>query len=84
VIGQRRQDDGTEPKRRPSAPASPPTSKMIAFAQRLARDKKAALPPDYDKDFDICRRFLDQNLAHFIREAVRRQVMGSDEAAGSA
>jgi hypothetical protein len=23
-------------------------------------------------------------LAHFIREAVRRQVMGSDEAAGSA
>jgi DNA-binding transcriptional LysR family regulator len=27
---------------------------------------------------------LEQELAHFIREAVRRQVMGSDEAAGSA
>lgn len=62
VIGQRRQDDGTEPKQRPSARASPPTSKMVAFAQRLAKDKKAALPPGYDKDFDICRRFLDQNV----------------------
>jgi hypothetical protein len=36
--------------------------KMIAFAQRLAKDKKAALPPGYDKDFDICRRFLAQNV----------------------
>ena len=61
VIGQRRQDDGTEPKQRPSARASPPTSKMVAFAQRLAKDKKAALPPGYDKDFEICRRFLDQH-----------------------
>jgi DNA topoisomerase III len=62
VIGQRRQDDGTEPKQRPSTRASPPTSKMVAFAQRLAKDKKAALPPGYDTDFDICRRFLDQNV----------------------
>ena len=61
VIGQRRQDNSTEPKQRPSARASPPTSKMVAFAQRLAKDKKAALPPGYDKDFEICRRFLDQH-----------------------
>jgi hypothetical protein len=34
---------------------------MVAFAQRLAKAKKAALPPGCDKDFDICRRFLDQH-----------------------
>ena len=61
MIGQRRQDHGAEPEQRPSARASPPTSKMVAFAQRLAKDKKAALPPGYDKDFEICRRFLDQH-----------------------
>jgi DNA topoisomerase III len=60
VIGQRRQDHGAEPKQRTSARASPPTTKMVAFAQRLAKDKKAKLPPGYDKDFEICRRFLDQ------------------------
>jgi DNA topoisomerase-3 len=27
----------------------------------LARDKRATLPSGYDKDFDICRRFLDQH-----------------------
>jgi len=34
---------------------------MVAFAERLARDKRAALPSGYDKDFDICCRFLDQH-----------------------
>jgi DNA topoisomerase III len=61
VIDQRKQDDGAASKPRPSPRASPPTSKMVAFAQRLAKDKKAALPPGYDKDFEICRRFLDQH-----------------------
>ncbi len=61
VIGQRRQGHGAQPEQRPSALASPPTSKMVAFAKRLANDKKAALPPGYDKDFEICRRFLDQH-----------------------
>ena len=60
-MGERRQDDGPEPKRPASARPSPPTSRMVAFAQRLAKDKKAALPSGYDKDFDICRRFLDQH-----------------------
>lgn len=40
---------------------APPTERMVAFARRLANDRKAELPPGYDKDFDICRRFLDQN-----------------------
>ena len=56
-----------ERDRRDSAPAvspsaKPPTEKMVAFAQRLARDKSVKLPRGYDSDFEICRRFLDQNL----------------------
>jgi hypothetical protein len=34
---------------------------MVAFAERLARDKKATLPSGYARDFEICRRFLDQH-----------------------
>jgi DNA topoisomerase III len=37
-----------------------PTSKMIAYAQMLARSRKAALPEGYQHDFDACRRFLDE------------------------
>ncbi|MEQ1695634.1 MAG: hypothetical protein ABL901_07315 [Hyphomicrobiaceae bacterium] len=48
--------------RPPSQSAKPPTEKMVAFAQRLAKDKSASLPRGYDSDFEICRRFLDQNL----------------------
>ena len=49
-----------EPRPAP-AKASPPTEKMVAFAKRLATDKKAALPAGFDRDFEICRRFLDQH-----------------------
>lgn len=38
-----------------------PTSKMIAYAQMLARSRKAALPEGYQRDFDACRRFLDEH-----------------------
>jgi hypothetical protein len=34
---------------------------MVAFAERLAKNKRATLPSGYDKDFDICRRFIDQH-----------------------
>jgi hypothetical protein len=34
---------------------------MVAFAERLAEDKRMTLPSGYDKDFDICRHFLDQH-----------------------
>ena len=43
--------------------AKPPTERLVAFAQRLAKDKKAQLPRGYDKDFEICRKFLDQHAA---------------------
>lgn len=44
-----------------AAPSSPPTARMVAFAERLAQDKRAKLPPGYDRDFGVCRRFLDQH-----------------------
>ena len=40
----------------------PPTERMVAFARRLAADKQAKLPPGFDTDFEICRRFLDQSV----------------------
>ena len=58
--GDRRQDASGKPGRPSSARSTPPTSRMVAFAERLAKDKRAALPTGYDKDFEICRRFLDQ------------------------
>ena len=42
--------------------AKPPTERMVAFARRLAADKKAKLPLGFDTDFEICRRFLDQSV----------------------
>jgi hypothetical protein len=60
-LGERRQDGRRELKRPASGRPSPPTTRMVAFAERLARDKRATLPSGYDKDFDICRRFLDQH-----------------------
>lgn len=56
--GGRRQGVPVRPR---SARPTPPTSKMVAFAERLAKEKRAALPSGYDKDFEICRRFLDQH-----------------------
>jgi DNA topoisomerase III len=58
---ERKQDGHPEPKRPTSGRPTPPTSRMVAFAERLARDKRATLASGYDKDFDICRRFLDQH-----------------------
>jgi DNA topoisomerase III len=49
-----------EPTARPSAP---PTPKMIAFAERVAKDKNAKLPKGYDRDFQLCRQFLDQHAS---------------------
>ena len=60
-MGERRQDGSLEPKRPTSGQPTPPTSRMVAFAERLAKNKRATLPSGYDKDFDICRRFLDQH-----------------------
>ncbi|MDR3514888.1 MAG: DNA topoisomerase [Azospirillaceae bacterium] len=37
-----------------------PTPRMLAFALALARQRGVALPPGLDRDFALCRRFLDQ------------------------
>jgi DNA topoisomerase III len=37
-----------------------PTARMVAYAEKLAKMKKLPLPPCYAKDFQACRRFLDQ------------------------
>src|SRR5262245_60222794 len=38
-----------------AAPSSPPTARMVAFAKKLAREKRVGLPAGYAKDFEICR-----------------------------
>jgi len=48
-------DDADEP--RPTAP----TAKMVAYAQSLARGKNVALPEGYERDFKVCRLFLDEH-----------------------
>jgi DNA topoisomerase III len=34
---------------------------MVSYAQKLAKMKGVSLPADYDRDFQACRRFLDQH-----------------------
>lgn len=53
----RPRDPGTAPFRS----SAPPTEKMVAFAQRLAKDKNTKLPAGYERDFEVCRKFLDQH-----------------------
>jgi DNA topoisomerase-3 len=44
-----------------AARSKAPTAKMVAYAQSLARSKKATLPEGYQQDFHACRRFLDEH-----------------------
>jgi len=60
-MGERRHDGRPEPKLPTSGRPTPPTTRMVAFAERFAKDKRVSLPSGYSKDFDICRRFLDQH-----------------------
>jgi DNA topoisomerase III len=41
--------------------STPPTARMIGYAEKLAKSKGVALPSGYDRDFQACRRFLDQH-----------------------
>jgi DNA topoisomerase-3 len=54
-----------DPEALSSTPAAPksavPTVRMVAYAQKLAKTKNVVLPPGYDRDFQACRRFLDQH-----------------------
>jgi DNA topoisomerase-3 len=56
--------------RQPAAPVSgnspptrspAPTPRMIGYAEKLAKSKGVPLPAGYDRDFQACRRFLDQH-----------------------
>jgi hypothetical protein len=49
------------PKRPTSGRPTPPTTGMVAFTECLAKDKRASLQSGYDKDFELCRCFLDQH-----------------------
>jgi DNA topoisomerase III len=42
------------------ATGTAPTARMVAYAEKLAKAKKLPLPSGYAKDFQACRRFLDQ------------------------
>ena len=61
-LGGRKKVQNVVPQAKAPTRAAPPTSKMVAFAKRLAQDKRAALPAGFDTDFDVCRRFLDQHM----------------------
>ena len=37
-----------------------PPAKMVSYAKRLAGNKNVPLPSRLERDFEICRRFLDQ------------------------
>jgi len=34
---------------------------MVSFAEKLAKEKRVGLPAGYARDFEICRRFLDDH-----------------------
>jgi DNA topoisomerase-3 len=53
--------NGGAPTRATAARSAPPTDRMVAFAEKLAKEKRADLPAGYAKDFEICRRFLDDH-----------------------
>jgi hypothetical protein len=39
---------------------------MVAFAEKLAKEKRVDLPAGYAKDFAICRRFLDDHAGRVV------------------
>ncbi|WP_448192241.1 DNA topoisomerase [Azospirillum sp. sgz301742] len=59
----RRKAEAPAPATEPvtSGTARVPTERMVAFARDLATRKRVTLPPGIDRDFEACRRFLDQH-----------------------
>jgi DNA topoisomerase-3 len=41
---------------------SAPTEKMVAAAKTAAERHGVTLPEDFDKDFEVCKKFLDEYL----------------------
>ena len=60
-MSERKQDRRPERKRLTSSRPTPPTARMVSFAEKLAKEKSVGLPAGYARDFEICRRFLDQH-----------------------
>jgi DNA topoisomerase-3 len=60
-MSERERDDHPKPKRPTSGRPTPPTARMVAFAEKLAKEKSVGLPAGYARDFEICRRFLDDH-----------------------
>ena len=58
---ERKQDRHPERKRLTSSRPTPPTARMVSFAEKLAKEKSVGLLAGYARDFEICRRFLDQH-----------------------
>jgi DNA topoisomerase-3 len=44
-----------------ATPKQTPTERMVSYAQKLAKMKGIALPLDCNRDFQACRRFLDEH-----------------------
>ena len=54
-------DPGAASGTPPASKSPAPTARMVAYAQKLAKNKNLALPAGYDRDFQACRHFLDQH-----------------------
>jgi hypothetical protein len=73
-----------------SSTARLPTEKMISFARSLARARKVDLPEDVEKDYQVCRDFLDahaptrapENADRRSRASNRRRDSGNQPASG--
>jgi hypothetical protein len=48
-----------------------PTDKMIKYANDLASQTGAALPPGYDQSYEVCHNFLDQNAPRKLDDCAR-------------
>jgi DNA topoisomerase III len=53
--------DAATPAKTAGGRGPAPTPRMINYAQKLAKAKGVALPADYERDMQSCRRFLDQH-----------------------
>jgi putative DNA primase/helicase len=55
---------------------SPPTVKMIAYAEHLALKGNAKLPAGYDEHFDVCRQFIENNSPRRLDDHARQELRG--------
>ena len=68
--------NGGATTRATAARSAPPTDRMVAFAEKLAKDKRMDLPAGYATDFEICRCFLDDHTGRRGRQSDGPQPRG--------